>query len=149
MKKHEKRVANELGGIRTRASGSVFTEKGDVIVRKLKLIVQCKETQQGRFQITNKILDKCLLDALKHGPSFYGALFITFTSAGRIVQDQVVVPETFLDTCDRSVQDSIKNCAKELNSMVISPTKEVYKFKDGKGRIWYCVPYKLYGGFER
>jgi Holliday junction resolvase len=144
MMKHEKRVAKELGGQVTRASGSVFTDKGDVVARKLKLVVQCKETQQNKFQITNTMLDKCIRDAFRQNPEFFGAMFITFRSeTGRVVIDQIVVPEEYLNL-HSSLKEIVVKRANEINNMTVTPDLQVAKFKDKRNRVWYIIPSNVY-----
>jgi hypothetical protein len=63
--KHEKRIAKEIGGSRTAASGAFWSRKGDV--RNSELLVEHKWTGKKSKTITAAELEKISTEAIMDG----------------------------------------------------------------------------------
>lgn len=63
--KQEKRIAKDVGGARVAGSGSKWYAKGDV--RSDGFLVEAKTTGNKSFPVTQKVLEKISLEAVKTG----------------------------------------------------------------------------------
>lgn len=63
--KHEKRLAKELGGKRSAASGAFWSRKGDV--RTQDLLIEHKWTGKKSFTINSGVLKKIVTEAILDG----------------------------------------------------------------------------------
>lgn len=61
----EKRVAKQLGGRVTPASGALWGAKGDV--RQDKFLVECKTTEKDYYSLTDKVWNKIRSEAIRDG----------------------------------------------------------------------------------
>lgn len=63
--RHEKRLANVVGGKATAASGAFWSRKGDV--RSDDLLIEHKWTGKSSFTLTAKVLEKIVTEAILDG----------------------------------------------------------------------------------
>jgi hypothetical protein len=75
--KQEKRVAKEVGGRATIASGALYSQKGDV--RTDRFLIECKTTEKDFFTFTRKVWDKIRREAIKDGMR-YPVLSVEFAA---------------------------------------------------------------------
>jgi hypothetical protein len=75
--KQEKRVAKEVGGRATIASGALPSQKGDV--RSSRFLIECKTTEKDFFTFTRKVWDKIKKEAIRDGMR-YPVLSVEFAA---------------------------------------------------------------------
>ena len=63
--RQEKRVAKEVGGRTTPASGAIENFKGDV--RSSKFLIECKTTEKDKYSLKFEVWEKIYKESLKDG----------------------------------------------------------------------------------
>ncbi len=142
----EKKVAKVFKGFKTRASGALAQEKGDVVSLKLRIVLQCKQTTKSKFPVSIKLLDKCIKDAMSRYFDFYAGLFVSFINSDGIGKDQFLVQEGFLNQINQDIKEDILRRAVDYKhkSIIIQPGATIYRIVDSKNRVWYNVPAVFY-----
>lgn len=144
---NEKRIAILLKGRKTRASGALPQDKGDIVANhKLKLVIQYKKTKNNKFYVTTKLLDKCIRDAISRNPDYHAGLCIFFSESQSLCKNIFMVQENFLYCLNLNIKMDIINRAIEykMKSIVIQPDSCIYKLQDDKHRVWYIIPALYY-----
>lgn len=96
--RHEKRLAEAVGGSRTAASGAFWSRKGDV--RSTDLLIEHKWTGKKSFTLTSQVLEKIMTEAILDGRT--PVLGIHLNGQNYVVLHE----EDFLDLRRRLTQES-------------------------------------------